>query len=73
MKIMNIANVGRITKREIRQRKLSEREKERERQREKDRQRERERERELSLQISFFLLLFLSKRYKSYNRCYHKF
>ena len=43
MKIMNIANVGRITKREIRQRKLSEREKERERQREKDRQRERER------------------------------
>ena len=39
MKIMNIANVGRITKRERRQRKLSERE----RKRETDRQRERER------------------------------
>ena len=53
---MNIANVGRITKGERRQRKLSERERERERQREKDRQRERERERERALFANLLLL-----------------
>ena len=57
MKIMNIANVGRITKGERRQRKLSERERERERQREKERQRERERERERERALFANLLL----------------
>ena len=60
MKIMNIANVGRITKGERRQRKLSEREREKERETERERkaegQRERERERERALFANLLLL-----------------
>ena len=52
MKIMNIANVGRITKRERRQRKLSERE----RKRETDRERKIGRERERALFANLLLL-----------------
>ena len=58
MKIMNIANVGRITKGERRQRKLSESEREKERETERERKAEgqRERERERALFANLLLL-----------------